>query len=268
MIHSRPIGAIIYRYCVLLRGSPNRVMGLYIWSLLDMVLWGFFSTYMTRVLPPGFNAISALLGAVLLMNFFSRVMLNITMTFFEDMWSRNFLSLFASPIRIAEYLIGLVVCGTLTSLFGLMLAFSGAAVIFGFSPLAYGFTLPAFLMVLYLFGIALGMFGMSIVLARGPSSEWFIWPIPAILAPFVGVFYPVDTLPHWMQQISAILPPSYVFEGVRATLSGGGETMHGLGLGFLLAIAYIALAAGYFMRVYRRVMSNGTIARYTAENDH
>ena len=51
----------------------------------------------------------ALLGAVLLWDFLTRVMQGVTMAFFEDVWSRNFLNLFATPLTIFDYLAGLVV---------------------------------------------------------------------------------------------------------------------------------------------------------------
>lgn len=258
--------AIIYRYFSLLRGSPDRLIGLYIWMLIDMVLWGFLSTYLDRIVPAGFNAISAFLGAVLLSNFFSRVMLNINMAFFEDMWARNFLNLFASPLRISEYLAGLIGCGIVTSALGLVIAFSASFFLFGFSPLSYGLAILPFLAILFLFGIALGILGCAIVLARGPSSEWFIWPIPAIISPFVGVYYPISTLPHCMQAVSTILPPRYVFEGLRGVLHKESLNIAELSLGICLAIGYILLASGVFLRVYRKAMRTGLIARYSAEN--
>lgn len=261
----RPIYAIIYRYFSILKGSPDRVLGLYIWMLIDMVLWGFLSTYLSHILPPGFNAMSAFLGAVLLVNFFSRVMLNINMTFFEDMWARNLLNLFASPLRISEYLIGLIICGVITSTLGLVVVVFSASLLFGFSPFAYGLALIPFLFILFLFGIALGIFGCAVVLARGSSAEWFIWPIPAIISPFVGVYYPISTLPHWMQAVSTILPPRYVFEGLRGVLSGQGVDMTQLLVGISLAIGYISLASVFFLRVYHRSMRSGRIARYSAE---
>ena len=92
---------------------------------------------------------------------------------------------------------------------------------FGLSFFAYGILLVPFLLVLFLFGIAFGIFGSGLVLRFGPAAEWFIWPIPAMLSPFAGVFYPLSTLPWWMRAISRILPPSYVFEGIRAIVSGG-----------------------------------------------
>ena len=261
----RPIYAIIYRYFSILKSSPDRILGLYIWMFIDIVQWGFISTYLNDLVH-GFNALSVFLGAVLLSNFAARVMLNINMTFFEDMWARNFLNLFASPMRVSEYLTGLVACGMLTSSIGLLLAFGSAALIFGFSPLAYGPALVAYIFILYLFGIALGILGCAIVLARGPSSEWFIWPIPAIIVPFVGVYYPISTLPHWMQAVATLLPPSYVFEGVRQVVAGHPSDLSQLSLGICLAFGYILLASTLFLAVYRKAMRTGLIARYSAEN--
>ena len=265
-MNPRRIYAIIYRYFAILKGSPDRIMGRYIWMLIDMVLWGFLSSYLGKLVPSGFNAISVFLGAVLLSNFFSRVMLNINMTFFEDMWARNFLNIFASPMRISEYLLGLILCGLLTSTGGLLLAFGSAALIFGFSPFVYGPALIPFLFILYLFGIALGIFGCAIVLARGPSSEWFIWPIPALITPFVGVYYPVSTLPQWMQTVATVLPPRYVFEGLRGVIAGQPIDFGQLSLGICLALLYILIASIVFLRVYHKAMRTGLIARYSAEN--
>ena len=95
-----------------------------------------------------------------------------------------------------------------------------AHVAFGLSFFAYGVALAPFLLVLFLTGIALGVAGAALVLRLGPASEWFIWPIPMLVSPFAGVFYPLAILPGWMQAIAALLPPSYVFEGMRAVVAG------------------------------------------------
>jgi len=107
--------------------------------------------------------------------------------------------------------------------------------------------------------------GSAAVLRLGPPAEWFVWPIPAILSPFVGVFYPLSTLPRWMQYIARALPPSYVFEGMRAIVRGGSISPHGLLLGAFLASLYILLACWLFTRVYRYAVRTGLIARYSAE---
>jgi ABC-2 type transport system permease protein len=137
---------------------------------------------------------------------------------------------------------------------------------FNLSFLAYGLASLPFILVLFLFGIALGIFGSALVLRLGPASEWFIWPIPAIISPFVGVLYPLSTLPHWMQAISKILPPSYVFEGLRAVIQGEPAPLASLGIATILAFLYIFLAYWLFVIIYRNALRSGLIARYSAES--
>ncbi|MCA1566050.1 MAG: ABC transporter permease [Acidobacteria bacterium] len=249
-----------------MRGSLSRVFPLFIWVAIDIVLWGFITRYLNTVTSSGYNFVPALLGAVLLWDFQTRVMQGVAMAFFEDVWSRNFLNIFATPLSITEYLAGLVLTSIATSAVSLVVMLLVASLVFGLSLFVYGIMLVPFLLVLFLFGIALGILGAAVVLRLGPSAEWFVWPIPAVVSPFVGVFYPVATLPTWMQYVSYFLPPSYVFEGMRALVSG--NSMPGIMLvwGALLSLLYILLACRLFTRVYRQAVRTGLIARYSAES--
>jgi len=258
--------AIVVRQFYLLRDSPSRVVPLFVWFAVDIVLWGFLTKYLTSITSGGFKFVPTLLGAVLLWDFLIRVMQGITIAFFEDVWSRNFLNIFASPISVPEYLAGLVVSSIVTSSLALAAMIAVATLIFGLSLLTYGVMLAAFLFVLFLTGIALGILGVAIVLRLGPAAEWFIWPIPAVLSPFAGVFYPLSTLPPWMRVISRVLPPSYVFEGMRTIVAGHAAPGSMLAIGFTLAVLAILLACWCFMRVFRYAVENGLIARYSAES--
>jgi len=104
------------------------------------------------------------------------------------------------------------------------------------------------------------------VLRMGPAAEWLIWPIPAMMSPFVGVFYPLSTLPGWMQAVAHLLPPAYVFEGMRAIISGRRMPEFSLLTGASLAIVYLAVASWFFSRTYHLVVRSGLIARYSAES--
>src|ERR1700756_4307812 len=99
----RRTAAIALRHFYLIRGSPARVLPLFAWVAIDMVLWGYITKYLNSVSSAGFDFVPILLGAVLLWDFFSRVMHGVTMAFFEDVWSRNFLNMFATPITTGEY---------------------------------------------------------------------------------------------------------------------------------------------------------------------
>jgi len=264
-VRRRPVLAIVLRQFYLMRGSPARVFPLVIWVAVDILLWGFITRYLGTVAAPGFNFVSTLLGAVLLWDFFGRVMLGVTTAFFEDVWSRNFLNIFATPLAISEYVSGLVLTGILTSSFALVVMIALATSVFGLSIFAYGVMLAPFLLVLFLSGIALGIFGAAVVLRLGPAAEWLIWPIPALFSPFVGVFYPLSTLPGWMHVIAYALAPSYVFEGMRAIVAGATFQATHLLWSACLAALYIVLAAVFFARVYRHAVRTGLLARYSAE---
>src|SRR5579871_5649642 len=241
-----PTAAIFLRQLYLLRGSPARILPLFGWVAIDIVLWGFITRYLNAVSRSGFNFVPAILGAVLLWDFFSRVMQGVTTAFFEDVWSRNFLNVFATPLSIWEYLLGLVLSSIFTSSFGLVVMLVLATAVFGLSFFSYGLMLIPFLLVLFAFGIALGIVASALVLRLGPAAEWFVWPIPALISPFAGVFYPLSTLPHWMQTISRVLPPSYVFENMRKIVAGQSGSPSALLLGTGLVIVYIAAACWLF----------------------
>ncbi len=266
MISFSRTGAIVLRQLYLLRGSPARVVPLVVWVVIDIVLWGFITRYLNAVASSGFNFVPTLMGAVLLWDFLIRAMQGVTLTFFEDVWSRNFLNIFATPLSTYEYVSGLVLSSILTSSVGLVIMLVLASVAFGWSFLAYGWMLVPFLSVLFLFGIALGIFSSAVVLRLGPAAEWLVWPVPALLSPFAGVFYPLSTLPLWMRWLGRLLPASYVFEGMRAIVLGGSAAGTTLLLGTALSVAYVGVACWFFVHIYNQAVRTGLIARHSAES--
>jgi len=260
------IAAIVLRQMYLMRGSPVRVLPIFAWVAIDIVLWGFITRYLNTIASPGFDFVPMLLGAILFWDFFTRVMHGVTIAFLEDVWSHNFLNLFASPLSIREYVGGLVLTSIATSALGLLTMAVLAATVFGLSFFVYGLLLVPFLLVLFLFGIALGIFASALVLRFGPASEWIVWPLPAFLSPFAAIFYPVSALPRWIQPVSWLLPPSHVFEGMRAIVTGGAFRGTTLLLSACLSALYIVLASAFFSRIHRHAVRTGLLARYSAES--
>jgi ABC-2 type transport system permease protein len=257
--------AIVLRHFYLLRGSPARILPLFAWVAIDIVLWGFITRYLNSVASSGFNFVPALLGAVLLWDFLVRVMQGVTVAFFEDVWSRNFLNIFATPLSIAEYVGGLVAASIVTSAVGLVAMLVLAATVFGLSFFSYGVLLIPFLLVLFLFGVAIGIFACGIVLRLGPAAEWLIWPIPAILSPLACVFYPLSALPRWLQYPARIMPASYVFEAMRNLVADRAVSETALMWSAGLALLYVLIAGWFFTQIYKDVVRSGLIARYSAE---
>jgi ABC-2 type transport system permease protein len=261
----RPVAGIVLRQLYLLRGSPVRLFPMVTWVAIDIVLWGFITRYLNSVSGGGVNFVPTLLGGVLLWDFCARIMQGVSTAFLEDVWSRNFLNLFSSPLSISEYITGLVITSVLTSCIGLLTMLVLATGVFHLQFFALGLPLAAFLMVLFVFGITLGIFGSGVVLRFGPASEWLLWPLPALLSPFAAVFYPLATLPPWMRAVAHALPPAYVFEGMRTLLSGRPFPDALLLQGSAVAVLELLLAAHFYGRIYRHAVRTGLLARYSAE---
>jgi ABC-2 type transport system permease protein len=259
------VAGIFLRQLYLMRSSPVRLLPTFAWVAIDILVWGFLTRYLNTVTGHGMNFVPSLLGAVLFWDFFTRIMQGVSTAFLEDVWSRNFLNLFASPLSLAEYLGGLVAISIFTSSLGLIVMLALSTFLFGLSFFSLGAMLVPFLLVLFLFGIALGIVAAALVMRLGPASEWLVWPMPALLSPFVGVYYPLSTLPGWMEAIGRLLPPSYVFEGMRALVNGGSFSASSLLAGFLLAMLQIGLAATFFAHVFGYAVRTGLLARYSAE---
>ena len=65
---------------------------------------------------------------------------------------------------------------------------------------------------------SVGMLSSGLVARNGLGAEGLAWTLMFVLLPLTCVYYPVSVLPHWLQMVAWALPPTYVFEGMRALL--------------------------------------------------
>jgi ABC-2 type transport system permease protein len=257
--------AICLRQLFLLRDSPQRFGSILVQPILDVVLWGFITRYLDTIAHSGFSFVPILLGAIVLWDFLVRVQQGVMLAFLEDVWSRNFLNYFASPLTITEYVAGLVAISILTSTTGFLLMTILAGIVFGYRIFTLGVLLIPFLAILFTFGLSVGIFIAGFVFRFGPAAEWLAWPIAFFLSPFVGVFYPISVLPAPLQIVAKLIPASYVFEGMRSVLSAGQASPSVLLVGITLACLYLISAYLFFVHIYRLVLKSGLITRFSAE---
>ena len=74
----------------------------------------------------------------------------------------------------------------------------------------------AFFLNLILTSWSVGIVVSGLVLRNGMGAESLAWTVMFLLMPLTCVYYPVSVLPHWLQWSPGSLPPTYVFEGMRA----------------------------------------------------
>lgn len=239
----RRIYALVLRHTYLLRSSGPRILELMYWPTVQMVLWGFITVFLVNHSSWVAQASGVLLSGVLLWDVLFRGQLGVSLVFMEEMWSRNLGHLFVSPLRPFELGCALITMSLIRTLIGVGGAALIAIPLFDFSIFSMGLPLLAFFINLIVMGWAIGLLVSGIVLRYGLGAESMAWIAIFAVQPISGVYYPIDTLPTWLQYAAAILPSSHVFEGMRSVLFDHVFRMDLLLHAVLLNTAY--LAAGF-----------------------
>jgi ABC-2 type transport system permease protein len=240
----RRTGAMMLRYWYLLRSSWPRLLDLVYWPTVQMITWGFLQYYITQNAGFFARAGGTFIGAVLLWDILFRGQLGFSISFMEEMWARNIGNLMMSPLRPLEFISALMVMSIVRLAVGAVPVTLLAIAFFGFNLYGLGFALVAFFLNLMLTGWAVGIFVSGLVLRNGLGAETFAWSIMFLFLPLTCVYYPVTTLPVWLQPISWLLPPTYVFEGMRSLLID--KTFRADLMVDALALNVVFFAAGVF----------------------
>jgi ABC-2 type transport system permease protein len=247
----RRVGAMVLRYWYLLRSSWPRILELIYWPAVQMLMWGFLQLYISQNAGFFARASGTFIGAVLLWDILFRGQLGFSISFLEEMWARNMGNLMISPLRPIEFVAALMIMSLIRLSIGMVPVTLLAIAFFGFNLYALGLALAAFFVNLILTSWAIGILVSGLVLRNGLGAEGLAWTIMFIFLPLTCVYYPVATLPGWLQVIAWMLPPTYVFEGMRALLMGNvfrfDLMLQALGLNIVLfaaaTIAFLALLA-------------------------
>jgi ABC-2 type transport system permease protein len=217
-ISARRIGAMVLRYWYLLRSSWPRLLELVYWPAVQMFMWGFLQLYIGQNAGFFARAGGTFIGAVLLWDVLFRGQLGFSVSFLEEMWSRNLANLMMSPLKPIEFVIALMIMSVVRLAIGMVPVSLLAIWFFGFNLYSLGIALVAFFANLMLTSWAVGIFVSGLVLRNGLGAENLAWTIMFIFLPLTCVYYPVAVLPDWLQYVAWALPPTYVFEGMRALL--------------------------------------------------
>ena len=256
---ARRIWGLMYRHLALYRRSWPRVLELMYWPVLQMSIWGFTSTFLlSRAGSAAGFAAGALLGGVLLWEVALRSQMGASISFLEELWSRNLGHVFVSPLRPWEMLAALAGMSIIRMAVGVLPAIALAWFLYAFDLFALGFVLVLFFVNLIVMGwwVALGV--ISLILRHGAGAEALAWSILFGLTPFSAVFYPVSVLPAWLQPVALALPSAHVFEGMRASLDGIARWDH-IGWACGLNVVWMALALLLFARQFRQARLRGAL---------
>lgn len=251
------VNAIVFRHLYNFKHSWDRLSDAFYWPAMDIFLWGFTSVYITKQSGsiPGIAVI--LLSGLILWQIVWRSQYEITVNLLEEMWNQNLANLFASPLRVREWLAGVFILGILKMFMSLSFAVALAYVAYKTNIFLLGFYLIPFMANLLITGWAVGLIVAGLIVLYGMRIQTLAWTGIFLLAPFSAVYYPISTLPDWAQKIAAFIPTSYIFEGMRSIIVNG-ELAPGMLLkSFLLNCLFLVLGLVLFNYMFTKSKTKG-----------
>jgi ABC-2 type transport system permease protein len=253
--------ALLLRQVYLYRRSLIRSLEIVYWPIMELLVWGFVSVYVGRLQGAGALAVAFLLGGMILWDIFYRVQQAISVSFLEDIWTRNLPNVFVTPISTAEYLYATMLLGVMkVTVTGLLLSFL-AITLYAFNIFQYGLALVPFVANLLLSAWGMGIITTALILRFGQGAEVLAWAVAFLFQPFSAVFYPVTVLPAALRPFAWALPTTHAFEGMRAVLAGQGILWHHVAWAAGTNVVLLAGAAAVFAWVMRLARQLGLLLR-------
>ena len=255
------VTALLVRHLYLYRRSLPRIMEIFYWPFLDLVIWGFITLYLARYQSqvPGF--VTFFLGALILWDMLFRSQQGITIAFLEELWARNLMNLFASPLKPSEFLTATMAMSVMKVTVVSIVMAGSALLFYSYNILIVGIWLMPFVLNLVITGWIIGVLTTSLIMRFGQEAEVLAWSMVFLFQPISCVFYPLEVLPTWLQMIAWANPAAHIFEGMRVVLSGGASPLGNLAWAVCLNGVFLVVVVAWFYRTIAYCKEHGLLVR-------
>ena len=253
--------ALFMRHIYLYKRSFPRLLEIFYWPLLNLLVWGYMTVYLAQFREnlPGF--VTFFIGALILWDILWRSQTGISVSFLEDLWAKNLLNLFTSPLKPEEYIVSLMLVSAVKLVVIAVSMTFLAWIVYSFNVFIIGISLVPFVLNLLILGWAIGVITIALILRFGQEAEVLAWALGFLFMPISAVFYPVSVLPPFLQFLAKCVPASYVFEGMRDVLTNGIFPMSDLLWAFGLNGIYVLFAFIFFRRIFNLIKKKGLLVR-------
>lgn len=252
------IYSMILRHYYIFKQSPDRISEVFFWPLVDVLIWGLTGLYFANLAHfPGI--VTLLLSGLIFWTLVFRLQQEIPMALLEELWNKNLINVFTSPVSFFEWFVSILILGiskvSISMVFISILAFF----LYTLNILSFGLYLIPFAFLLMMTAWSLGFFVTGLIMRYSSKVQTLAWSLTAILSPFTGVYYSTSVLPHWAQIVSKFIPTSYVFESMRNLVLKGHMDPVNLYISFGLNTIYLIFSIIYFRKSFRFVLKKGLI---------
>ncbi|MEK7617616.1 MAG: ABC transporter permease [Patescibacteria group bacterium] len=253
------IWGVILRYNYLFKHSLDRQVDAFYWPTVDLVLWGITSTYIASQGPNANLAVLMVVSGIVLWIVLWRGQYEFTVNILEDVWNKNLINMFVSPLKLSEWIAAFSTLGFVKAIISTGFASLIALLLYHIKIFANGLLLLPLLFLLLMTGWWVGLFVGGMIMRFGTKVQNFAWSMVFIIAPFSAVYYPLTALPNWAQKIAFIVPSSYVFEAARQVFVENMLDWNKVIIAFSLNILYLVLALMFFKSSFKKVLDRGLV---------
>lgn len=215
---------MILRYSYIEMRDIGRMTDIFYWPVINLLLWGITSLFIQKNAPNLPFIILMIISGVVFWQVIWRGNMEVTMNFLEEMWNKNLINLYSSPLRLSETVVAMIfmsiVKACITTIVGAVVAFFHKYNIF-----VYGLIFSSDMLLLLMSGWAIGFLLRVWCLIRHTDSDASLDFYPDYRAFFRRLLSNF----HFTALGSdgfRFLPTSYIFEAARGVISNGHLDMH------------------------------------------
>lgn len=241
------------------RNIFNRIITIFYWTVLNIVIWGSTSAWISSGLNSNKFYTSNILICVGLWQIVFRVNLETAKSLLEDINSKNLLNLFSSPLTFFEWAMAMIFLGLIETI--LTFSVTSLALFFTYciNIFALGFNLILYIFLLYIFGISIGFIVCSFLLIYSNKVQDLVYSFGYIFAPFSAIYYPIMFIKPIPRLISEILPTSYIFESIRNYYINNYFDYISIYKSCILNLIYVIFSIIFLNYAFKRVKVNGLL---------
>ncbi len=252
--------AIILKNLFLFRRQMDKIVDTFYWPTIDLFLWGLTAVYFEKNGQTGVSYLLLLVSGIVFWLLVWRAQYEIGLGLLDELWNRNLLNIFGTPLKFREWLLALLFIGFFKALLSFLFASLMAYILYSANIYRIAWNIVPLFGLLLMTGWAIGCFIAGIIMRLGTKFQALAWSFVAIISPFSAIYYPADVLPDWAQNIARWIPTTYVFESMRKAVSGDGLDFSMLATSFVLNLLYLSLALIFIHRSFRHVLRRGLIS--------
>lgn len=256
------IYAIILRFMFLFRHSYERLTDAFYWPTIDILIWGLTGLYFQQMSTNSTTVISTIMSGILFWLVVWRGQYEITVNLLEDLWNKNLINIFVSPLKFSEWIVSFLIIGFIKAVISLAFASLVAFLLYKFEIIKFGFYLIPFFFLLIMMGWSVGFFVAGIILRFGTRVQTLAWAAIAVISPFSAIYYPLSVLPNWAQTVAKFVPASYIFEGIREVMAKGTMDPKILVLSFIINLIYLILSLIFLEKSFKKILEKGLVKVY------